>query len=139
MAKKQIQFEVLGANQFAKLLKDIETRTERNIHKELFAIGELMSGDMKSNVSVDSGRLRGSITYSTDGRTRDYEAVGKANPEDKLDVNREPDSVVIGTNVNYASKIEYMMKPGGQFMVKAYMRYKNVAKELLKRAVQKGL
>ena len=65
--------------------KDLEKKLNNNIEKALHAVGGYVESETKVRTPVDTGNLRGSYTYTTDSKEK---------------------SVTVGTNVEYAIKIE---------------------------------
>jgi len=71
----------------------------------LIKAGIIIEGDAITKVPIDTGRLRGSITYATKGkrsRVRD-----RAKPSDAIPIPSQDNEVHIGTNVEYAQHVEY--------------------------------
>ncbi len=79
----------------------IEKATERALRK----IGIVISGWAMVLVPVDSGRLRGSITYAVTDKQSDIQT--PAEQKDKIRKPRSKREVWIGTNVGYAPDVEY--------------------------------
>ena len=85
--------------------QEIDTALPKAAQRVLEIIGKKISGDAISETPIDTGRLRGSITYAT---ARNQSSItGSAKAGDKI---RKPISkyaVHIGTNVDYAPHVEY--------------------------------
>lgn len=84
---------------------------EKNIEKGLMACGLTAERYAKKDCPVDTGRLKGSITFATG--TYQSNAQGATNPPEpprQGDYRKKsepaPKTMVLGTNVHYASKIE---------------------------------
>lgn len=88
-----------------KVLKELDKKTE----EILFAVGNELHKSITTFMTeddiVDTGRLKGSISYSTP--TRNYSNPSLANKQDDFikDV-KEKDTVVYGSNVEYANYVE---------------------------------
>jgi len=78
---------------------------EKATRRALIAIGALLVGDAGLRVPVDTGRLRGSITYAVKGGRSNTKSPAKGTDA----VSTPADSTVcyVGTNVEYAQHIEY--------------------------------
>ena len=97
--------------------KAIDLKDEA-VEKALIEIGELLEGEAKDEISrpkahadgsirpnVDTGRLRGSITYAT--KTSHSDGEEPAEPSDYALLGSVPKgTVVVGTNVEYAAFVE---------------------------------
>lgn len=84
------------------VLKAMESQVQAGLN----AVGQTCEKHAKEQCPVDTGRLRNSITYAT----RSQHDKGQSPAEgDDYKKKGEPDkhSVHIGTNVEYAEKIEY--------------------------------
>lgn len=75
------------------------------IERALTKIAIGIEGDAISRVPVDSGRLKGSITYAT-MKERSYPK-GAAEGNDGVSAPNDKWTAHIGTNVEYAQHIEY--------------------------------
>ena len=81
---------------------------------------------MKLQTPVDSGRLRASMSYTTDGKVVD--PLGAKNSNDKLMAISNDKNVIIGTNVVYGPHVEYMSQNGSKgFMLRAYKSLRPIA------------
>lgn len=72
---------------------------EEQILLGLSLIGEAAEGYAKDDCPVDTGRLRGSITYATSNSTGSGDSKPLATPE--------ANACYIGTNVEYAEFVEF--------------------------------
>lgn len=82
---------------------------ERAVKKWLPAAGVTVEGQAKELAPVDTGRLRGSITWAT-AKDRSYPSAEKdytPNRADMVGAPREDHVAVVGTNVEYAEYMEY--------------------------------
>jgi hypothetical protein len=85
---------------------------DKAIQNGLTAAGLIVQNQADINITandnIDTGRLKGSITYATrrSGSTPRFPAVFS----DKVQSPNRDDVVFIGTNVNYAKYIEYSIK-----------------------------
>jgi len=102
----------------------------------LIEIGERGVSILKDNTPVKDGRLRNSMSYTTDGKVVD--PLGANEPQDKLRALKDDNQVVIGTNVVYAAKVEYMATNGSAgYMLRSYKQLKGVAVEIMKKTFKK--
>ena len=89
--------------------KNYESAIDRAVEKALTGVGAMLVGDVKLRMRVrdivDTGRLRGSITYAT--RKDSSHTEGPAAPGDGVDTPSEQWTVNVGTNVEYAQHVEY--------------------------------
>ena len=93
-----------------------EKQALNNIDKALLAglsaVGAFVEGNaamlITENQNVDTGRLRGSITYSIDGKTSQVRS--PARPSDAVHNEQSKATVSIGSNVEYAEFIEYAIR-----------------------------
>jgi len=78
----------------------------------LSAVGAFVEGNaamlITENQNVDTGRLRGSITYSIDGKTSRVKS--PARHGDAVPKEQSKATVSIGSNVEYAEFIEYAIR-----------------------------
>jgi len=121
---------------FAKKFKAVAD----NIDESLIEIGERGVNYLKLESPVDSGRLRGSMSYLVNKKVYTPIWDSENKDGDELKKKKEKDSVIIGTNVIYAPSVEYLAKNGSAgFMYKAYKQTKKVAKDIFKKGMQKGM
>lgn len=82
----------------------------------LSAVGAFVEGNavmlITENQNVDTGRLRGSITWSIDGKTSQVKSPAKQS--DAVSKEQSNATVSIGTNVEYAEFIEYAIRGKGK-------------------------
>lgn len=88
--------------------KNYEKAMDNAIERTLVTAGIMIEGDAVARVPVDSGRLKGSITYAT--RKKQTRPSGNAKSDDGVSTPRDEWTVHIGTNVEYAPHIEYGTK-----------------------------
>ena len=88
---------------------------ERAVERGLIKMGIAAEGHAKLACRVDTGRLRGSIVYAT--HTAHSEGTpwkdGTPSPEKDHELHGTPPQkeLIIGTNVEYAAKVEFDVKP----------------------------
>lgn len=107
----------LEVSDFIKSLENLSEEIEQKMVLELRVTGAMIETDYKMNVPVDTGRLRSSIhlqhsdfkryVYS-DRKGQNFDGTFKMDDDNKF-------TVYVGTNVEYAPKIEY---EGGKVMGK---------------------
>ena len=94
-------------NNMRKAIKAMDDGTLEGLQK----VGEKISGDAKRIATqkdiVDTGRLRGSLTYSINGKQYGFEPEGESEHTDQVEKNTKKDEVHIGTNVEYAASHEF--------------------------------
>jgi hypothetical protein len=94
-----------------KLVDKFETMPEaiqRAMIDELRLTGFMIESNYKIAVPVDTGRLKSSIhTEHSDQTSFNYSDSRGNTFNGKLGFNLKPTQVIVGTNVEYASKIEY--------------------------------
>lgn len=118
MAQAGVKIE--GLDQLNRKLKGLAKLYPEATTKGLIKSGLQISGDAKQSAPVDSGRLRGSITYSIGGRQYGYQSTGDSESGDKMDVQTDKQTLVVGTNVAYARKQEYNENsPHSHYLTKA--------------------
>ena len=115
MAKNDMSFSV-DLQDNSKLILDA---FQKQVKMGLEAIGATAEGHAKANCPVDTGRLRNSITWAVDGKqggANEWRSGGAKKPQNLQDAqpsdyekHGEPglNTVVIGTNVEYAPPQEY--------------------------------
>lgn len=120
-----------------KAFNDKFKAVSNNIDEAFIEIGERGVNYLKLETPVDTGRLRQSMSYTTDGKV--YRPLGHST-EDTLRPTSKKESVYIGTNVIYAPSVEYRAKNGSAgFMYRAYKQLRKRAPEIIKQAMQKGM
>ena len=140
-----------------------------NIDEGLIEIGERGVEYLKKGTPVDSGRLRGSMSYSVNKKVETPLWMGKNESGDELNKHNLKDTVYIGNNVEYAPMVEFghtgktglttdkqrrwffwalknnkLKKADSKkayigFMFRAYKRLKSRAPTILKQAMQEGM
>lgn len=110
--------------------------------KALIKIGGEGARIIKLNTPVKSGRLRKGIGYTIDDKV--IYSDEPVEPNDKIRANKDKFSVVIGTNVIYAPKIEFVpskSKANLGFMTRGFKQLKPIAmrifEEFLKGAIDR--
>ena len=88
-----------------KWTEEIPTALDKATERTLREIGIMISGDAITQVPVDTGRLRGSITYATAQEQSDIS--GDAKAKDKIRKPRSKCEVWTDTNVEYSQHVEY--------------------------------
>lgn len=121
---------------------EVRKAMSENIKKALVAIGEQAEGDAKIELEndprrVDTGRLRGSITYATSTKRSKVEAPAE-NSDAVPETPKDDHYVYVGTNVEYASYVHYgtkNMEPN-RFLQNAIQKnletYRQIAEKFLK-------
>lgn len=98
----------------------------------LIEIGERGVGILKLNTPVKEGRLRGSMSYTIDNKSID--PLGAFDSKDKLPTISTDKTVVVGTNVIYAPRVEFLSQTGSAgFMLRSYKQLKPKAEEIMKK------
>ena len=88
----------------AKFLEELENKLPEIMNGVGNELYKSIYNYMTEDKVVDTGRLRGSISYSTS--KKDYKNPMLANKgDDFITGNKEPNSVVYGSNVEYASYV----------------------------------
>jgi phage gpG-like protein len=93
--------------------KAARERIQRAIDAGLEAIGIVVEGQAVELAPIDSGRLKGSITYATKRGGDKPKAVKDYTPKDEDGVQHDgsENTVVIGTSVEYAVYVEFGSGP----------------------------
>lgn len=100
MAEIEIKIE----DNSAKVLEELENKLPEIMNGVGNELYKSIYNYMTEDKVVDTGRLRGSISYSTS--QKDYKNPMLANKgDDFITGNKEPNSVVYGSNVEYASYV----------------------------------
>ena len=88
-------------------------------------IGQQGTAYVKQNSPVISGRLRGSMGYTIDGKVELAE-------NDPMNAIGDKNTVVIGTNVVYGPSVEYRSQTGSKgFMQRSFNQLRQVAEQML--------
>ena len=124
-----------SVNIISKAFDDKFKAVSKNIDEALIEIGERGVNYLKLETPVDTGRLRQSMSYTVGNKV--YTPLGS---QDNVNSSGEKETVYIGTNVIYAPSVEYLAKNGSQgFMLRAYNKTKTRAKEIFKKAAERGI
>ena len=117
------------------LTKAIKVMSKTRV-EALNEIGERGVAIIKDNSPVISGRLRNSMSYTTNGKVVD--PLGADKPQDKLKPLKSNEEVAIGTNVVYAARVEYMSNNGSEgYMLRSYKQLKKQAEQIIKSVFKK--
>lgn len=81
--------------------KEVIEAMQRQLQNGLIACGTIAEGHAKDDCPVDTGRLRNSITWAIRNNS------GKGEGRDTPKAQPEEATVYIGTNVEYAPKVEF--------------------------------
>lgn len=112
-----------GLDSVKKNLNAQKKEIEKLNIKALEKVGQHGVGIVKRNTPVDTGRLRASMGYSIDNKVK----MSKGSETDRLKKNNSKKTLIIGTNVKYAEKVEYFAKNGSQgYMARSFMQLKRV-------------
>jgi hypothetical protein len=99
----------LKADQLIKKFDGLTEEIQKAMIDELRVTGFMIESAYKIGVPVDTGRLRSSIHTEHSDQTSFSYSDSKGNTfEGSLGYRLKPTQVVVGTNVEYAEKIEYM-------------------------------
>ena len=111
-----------GGKQIAEKIQKIRSATKSAIEEALITSALIVERDAKINAPVDTGRLRASLSHTT-------ENFGTDNP-----------SVTIGTNTVYAAAQEFGTSkiPARPFLFPAFNNNKQKILKELAKAIKKG-
>jgi len=99
----------LKADQLIKKFDSLTEEIQKAMIDELRVTGFMIESAYKIGVPVDTGRLRSSIHTEHSDQTSFSYSDSKGNTfTGSLGYRLKPTQVVVGTNVEYAEKIEYM-------------------------------
>lgn len=108
----------------------------KNVTEALEEVGLRGVARLKSNAPVDSGRLRNSMSYTIDGKVEKYEG----NRKDALRKIRDKKTVMLGTNVEYARKVEYLSTNESKgFMLRSFLELKPIADKIFETVLGKDI
>jgi len=112
---------------------------DKAIERLLVGAGIAIEGDAVVRTPVDTGRLRGSITYAT--KKERSRANGSATAKDTVSTPSQKWTLHVGSNVEYAPYIEYGTKymQKRPFLRPAMMRHRGTVKRLMKKEIQEAL
>lgn len=124
-------------------LREIQNNLEKQVkvvsktlEEGLKEVGERAVGVLDRNTPVDEGRLRNSMSYTIAGQV--YDPLGADETNDKLRKITDKDKVIIGTNVKYAARVEYLAKNGSAgFMLRSYKLLVPIAKRVLESVMRR--
>lgn len=121
---------------------EIDRDIDRGLLAGLSAAGAFVEGEaaqiITDNRNIDTGRLRGSITYSIDNQTSATKSPASAT--DAVSKESRKDTVVIGTNVQYAEFIEYAIRGKGKpFLRPAVDNNRRLIERIITAELNKGL
>ena len=134
--------DVLNIKKIRKNIEEKNKEISKSTIESLIEIGEEGVRIIKLNTPTDTGRLKLSMGYTINSKVITPETPRES--EDKLQNNIKKDVVVLGTNVVYAPKIEFVPSKSTAnlgFMARSFKQLKPVAtrifKEVLRGAVKK--
>jgi len=121
---------VTNANQIVKNINKIVKSVSKTNDEYLEEMGQRGVATAKKNTPVESGRLRNSMGYTTDKK--------REGNEDSVRKTNEKDTVVVGTNMIYARKVEFLSKTGSKgFMLMSYSQWKQIAEAVAKQVFRR--
>ena len=123
-------------------LRDVVNDIDVALTAGLSAVGAFVEGEaaqiITDNRNIDTGRLRGSITFSIDSNVSGTKSPATAS--DAVSKESRKDTVVIGTNVQYAEFIEYAIRGKGKpFLRPAVDNNRRLIERILKTELNKRL
>ena len=112
----------------------VTNSTVDSVRDALEVVGQEGVTITRRNTPVISGRLKGSMSYTIDGKVK-----GNEN-DDGIKPSSDKDTVVIGTNVVYAPSVEFMSNTGSKaFMERSFNQLKQVVKKIMAQEIKKGV
>lgn len=87
--------------------EEVKVRGKKYVGESALEAGIIIQNQAVVLCPVDQGRLRGSIFLKTKDRSIGNSYSGKALSEDLIEAPEEENVVYVGTNVRYASYVEY--------------------------------
>lgn len=118
--------ELLNVDDIMKNFDELIKTNATTLEEGLQEVGQRGVGIVKEETAVVSGRLRNSMSYTFNNRV--YEG-----GEDELNPSPKKDEVIIGTNVIYAPRVEYLATNGSAgFMLRSYNQLKPIAEAIFK-------
>jgi hypothetical protein len=106
---------------YTSYMKEVNAKIDKGIFRGLSAVGAFVENRavtiISENPNVDSGRLRGSITYNVNGSGDRVKSPAKGS--DAVEKSTSPYTVNVGSNVEYAARIEFI---GGKGKNVGYLR-----------------
>ena len=120
-------------------LDEVKKAADEAISKALEAVGLQAAGYAQGLCPVDTGRLRNSIVYTTNGSGGPKGGYGEPFEPEDIEPHETPEkgTVVIGTNVEYAEIIELgrsKQAPNGYLgpaMQSHIKEYKDIIREMM--------
>lgn len=133
--KKGKTYEIMFEDEIPKLKKEWLLKRDEILYAWGLKWQQLATKLITLNEIVDTGRLRGSLTFSTEKTLGNSINRVPENIDDDFIDSKEPKTLIIGSNVPYAAKQEFK-NPKGPFMRPAVLdfrdSYKILAEEIMK-------
>ena len=109
------------------------------MHLALSAVGLYLQGDARLRAPVDTGRLRGSITYATQRERSQTDAGAKAG--DAVSRPDDTNTLHVGTNVEYAAYVEYGTRRMAEqpYLIPALDENRQEVREIFAEYLRRGL
>ena len=123
-----------------KIQRELDKRVKivsKNATEGLNEIGLRGVGILKQNSPTISGRLKGSQGYSIEGKVHFPGSESPFEQGDQIDSNDKKDIVFIGTNVNYAWKVENLSKTAAGWMARSFNQLKLQANKIFEKHMKK--
>jgi HK97 gp10 family phage protein len=98
-----------GVNRSTNRFKEVRSALSRAIEAGLINVGMQIVSEAEARCPRDTGRLAGSITWAT--AEQHSQPTGEAKPGDGVQHDGTPNTVMAGTNVEYATHVEYGTAP----------------------------
>jgi len=124
-----MSYKITGGKEIEKKLNEVKKTASTQREKALNKIGQIAVGIIKRNTPVDSGRLRNSMSYSIGGKVFEY----KESAADAVLKNKANEHVIIGTNVEYANKVETMPSQVSGFFLRSVDAIQPMADDILEK------
>ena len=132
-----MNIKILNEKEIQKKISDSVVVMSKTVSSGLVEVGERAVEILDRNTPVQDGRLRASMSYTTDGKVVD--PLRAKSEDDKLRKITENDKIVVGTNVKYAPKVEYLAQNGSAgFMLRSYKQLVPIAKKVLETVLKRG-
>ena len=134
--------KILNEWQMKQRWKKLTSTTVHLTEEGLHVIGQKGVTIVKQNSPAISGRLRGSFSYTIDGKNEGFGVMGDGaeQPEDKMRDNKKKKTVVIGTNCVYAKKVEFLSQTGSaKFMENSFNQLKQIAEKMEADHIKRGI
>lgn len=108
----------------------------RSVDEGLEEVGQRGVTIVKINSPYITGRLRNSMGYLIKGEIKG----SSGSPSDIMKSKNIKNAVVIGTNVVYAGRVEYLSKTGSAgYMQRSYNQLKPIAEKVMQTAIKGGI